>query len=199
MAVPGLISTLDVVNTMLATLGRTPVSTLTPPYTADVTLALQTLTEITRDVLSKGWYINTEYDYPLTADGSGLITVPDTIIRFDPPVEVRNDIVLRRPYLYDMTNHTNVFDVGYVIKGKAVLYLDFDALSEVMKKYIMLKAARIFEARAIGSQELLRTASEQEIMAKTDMLQEDAENGDYTIYDGAAQLALNRYPNGVIL
>lgn len=90
----GLIATTEIeaVNAMLAAIGEDPLDTGTDLSTAtqpDVTMAVNTLRNTTREILSMGWRFNTEFGFEVkpsdTLDwtGSDSVTVPLNI--YTPP------------------------------------------------------------------------------------------------------------------
>ena len=59
-------SKLEAVNTMLTAIGESPVNTITSSTTTDVSIALQILDNVSREVQSVGWHFNTDTNYLLT-------------------------------------------------------------------------------------------------------------------------------------
>jgi hypothetical protein len=56
---------LEAVNTMLTSIGESPVNTITASTTTDVSIAIQILDNVSREVQSVGWYFNTDTNYKL--------------------------------------------------------------------------------------------------------------------------------------
>ncbi len=69
---------LGAVNTLLATIGETPVNTLEGALPGDVALALNTLVEESRAIQTEGWVCNTEHNHTLLPDTKGELLVPPT-------------------------------------------------------------------------------------------------------------------------
>tara|TARA_R100001594_G_scaffold134649_1_gene175913 strand:+ start:1736 stop:2341 length:606 start_codon:yes stop_codon:yes gene_type:complete len=151
----GTTSKLNAVNTMLSAVGEAPINSLTSNVTADVSLATSILDEISREVQSHGWHFNTVIDYPLIPDSTTNINLPTNMVRVD--LEGLNldpdfDIVVRGTKLYNRVNNSYVFT--QTLKVTAVVLLEWDEMPEVAKRYIMIRAARVYQDRLLGSGKL---------------------------------------------
>jgi len=141
---------LEAVNECLANIGQTPVATVSGVIGVDAQQALQLVRSITREIQSEGWYWNTEVKYPLNRDAAGNIFIPSYCLSVDPDGDYRDrDYVARGNRLYDRTNHTYVFTENITVT--MTLGLPFDELPESARRYIALRAARIFQNRTEGS------------------------------------------------
>lgn len=146
---------LEAINTMLATIGEAPVSTINGAVTVDVTIAVNTLNEVNRAVQGHGWYFNTEVNYTLQPDTLGTIRPPPNTLRL---VFTKNnpnlDPVFRAGVIYDRTNKTTNFLVlapGGLVAKKLVLFLAFEDLPDSARHYITIHAARLFQQRVQAS------------------------------------------------
>ena len=63
----GVSTELDAVNSILMSVGETPVNTLTV-QSPEVAIAQKTLRQICREVQAEGWSYNTENEYPIDTD-----------------------------------------------------------------------------------------------------------------------------------
>ena len=52
---------IESVNTMLSTIGESPINTLTGTLPVDATLAINILDEVNREVQAQGWKFNSSY------------------------------------------------------------------------------------------------------------------------------------------
>jgi hypothetical protein len=59
-------SKLEAVNVMLTSIGESPVNTITSSTTTDVSIAIQILDNVSREVQSVGWHFNSDTNYKLT-------------------------------------------------------------------------------------------------------------------------------------
>lgn len=146
---------LSAVNTMLFTIGESPVNTLEGGLVVDAVTAQQVLDDVSREVQSEGWGFNTEKNYPLTRQAFApfVIYVPDTALECDPS-DPTSEITVRGNRLYDLKNHTFEFPDTSKIECNIVWNLDFEELPETARRYITIRAARIFQDGAVGSDTL---------------------------------------------
>lgn len=169
---------LDAVNSILATIGEIPVDSLSTDLTADALLAQNALNEEMRNVQSEGWHWNTDTKYTLTRDeGDNTITAPSNTVRlvFEPLTYTDIDPVLRGLRVYDRKNHTYVFDRD-LEAGEIVVLLDYIDLPEPARKYIYMKAARVFQSRALTSPLLHQISSADEMFARRDLMSHEADS-----------------------
>lgn len=158
MAVPALTTRLAAVNVMLRSINEAPVNSLTPPYTDDVGFCLDTLDEVQKETLSKGWTFNTECDIELVLDGDSKFPIPVdvTSIVLDPRYQRCNlDLVPREDAgvlkLYNKARGQHTFVLPAGLRGTFIYLFDFEFLPECFRKYITIRAARTFQARLMGA------------------------------------------------
>jgi len=75
---------LDAVNLMLASIGQSPVNTLSGTLPKDVNKAVVALDSALREVLTQGWSFNSDKEYEMTPDGTFRIAVPAASLQIDP-------------------------------------------------------------------------------------------------------------------
>lgn len=184
---------LEAVNSMLGHIGESPVNSIsdTAAVPVSVSVAIAALNEVSKDVQSEGWHFNTETDVKYSPTG-GAITVPADIIQFD-PIDTSLDIVQRGATLFDRKNNTTTFTSDLTVNQMRLL--DWDSLPEVARRYITLKASRVFQGRIIGSRELESLIARDEYVARANLLEADGSTSDRTIfdnYDTSARVGINR-------
>jgi len=176
---------LQAVNMMLTTIGEQPIENLDDKAgLQDASIAEEILNNTSRQVQSKGWVFNMEYDKIITLNSSDEAELGDSYLRVDTSSKVRSsttDVVERDGKLYDRIKKTYKFDDAVTVD--IVKYISFDALPEIARRYISVKAARIFHDRVVGSGELHRFFQEDELQAWSDLLEYQSEVGDFTIFD----------------
>jgi hypothetical protein len=175
---------LDAINTMLGTIGEAPVETLDGSVPVDVQTAKSVLAEVLKEVLSQGWHFNTENDYPLTRTAEGKIIVPSNAVHVDLNDDIyRNelDVIIRGQYLYDRKNHTYIFEKD--LNVTIIQLFDFEELPELVRNYIKLRAARVFQGRILGSDIAAREASVGELMSLVAMKQDEDAQADRSVFD----------------
>lgn len=187
---------LSAVNSMLSTIGEAPVNSLSSGL-VDAETAETILNEVSRDVQSLGWNFNTEPNYTVAADSDGNVVLPSEVVRADLANSVtkyrssKNEYVQRGNKMYDKVNHT--YNIGEALKLDVVVLLAFEQLPEVARRYITLKASRLFQERVVGSDTLSamnRADEEQALYALREM---EGDNADYNIFDdGGTYSVLDR-------
>jgi len=184
---------LEAVNSMLGHIGESPVNSISDNAARPVSVstAIAALNEVSKEVQSEGWHFNTETDVKYSPVG-GSITVPADIIQFD-PIDTSLDIVQRGATLFDRKNNTTTFTSDLTVNQMRLL--DWDSLPEVARRYIILKASRVFQGRIIGSRELEALIARDEYVARANLLEADGSTSDRTIfdnYDTSARVGINR-------
>jgi len=177
---------LEAVNSMLSTIGEAPVNSLTSGL-VDAETAETILNEVSRSVQAHGWNFNSEPDYTVAADTSGNVVLPTEIIRADlanSETKYRSskqEYVQRGSKMYDKIKHS--FNIGKALKLDVVVLLDFEICPEVARRYIAVKAARIFQERVVGSDSLSAMNRNDEQEALFALQEMEGDNGDYNIFD----------------
>jgi len=178
---------IQAVNMMLTTIGEQPIKNLNDNAgLQDASIAQDILHNSSRQVQSKGWIFNTDLQVTKTPKGKGKFVVEPNILRVDSTSKKRStteDIVERAGFLYDRENNTDVFASDATIVVDEVVFLPFNSLPEVARRYIAVKASRIFHDRIVGSGELHRFFADDEGMAWAELLEYQSEVGDYNIFD----------------
>ena len=175
---------LECINIMLAAIGEAPVNSLTGTVPVDVRIAQSTLTEVNKQVQSEGWSFNTEIDVTLTRDGSNNIPLGTDVLRIDAQTHDHPSIdpIQRGLKLYDRKNNTFVFDED--IRCTVVYLRSFDELPEQARSYMTIKAARVFVDRLISDQSLRTYTQEDEIRARSVLMETDLSNADHNMLVG---------------
>ena len=175
---------LECINIMLAAIGEAPVNSLTGTVPVDVRIAQSTLIEVNKQVQSEGWSFNTEIDVTLTRDGSNNIPLGTDVLRVDAQTHDHPsiDAIQRGLKLYDRKNNTFVFDED--IRCTVVYFRSFDDLPEQARSYMTIKAARVFVDRLISDQSLRTYTQEDEIRARSVLMETDLSNADHNMLIG---------------
>jgi hypothetical protein len=172
---------LDAVNTMLSAIGEAPVNSLSSGL-VEAEIAETILNTVDREVQSMGWHFNTEYNRSFAQDTNGEIPLGNDILRADATLAANSkDLVQRGLRMYDRKNHT--FVISSSVKLDVVAQLDFEDMPEVAKRYITLKATRIFQDRVVGSNTLHDFQERDEMAALMELREFDARTDDNNIFD----------------
>ena len=179
---------LEAINIMLAAIGEAPINSLTDTLPVDARTAQNTLTEVNKEVQSEGWSFNTEINVTLTRDGSNQINLPINVLRVDANIHQHPTIdpIQRGLKLYDRQNNKYEFDEDLICT--VVYYRDFDEITEQARRYINIKAARIFVDRLIGDQGLRTYTQEDETRARAILTESDYANADHNLLRGDPSL-----------
>lgn len=172
---------LDAVNTMLSAIGEAPVNSLSSGL-VEAEIAETILNTVDREVQSEGWHFNTEYKRSFAQDTNGEIPLGNDVLRADAHLDANSkDLVQRGLRMYDRKNHT--FAIKEAVKLDVVVQLDFEDMPEVAKRYVTLKATRIFQDRVVGSNTLHDFQERDEQMALMQLKEFDARTDDNNIFD----------------
>lgn len=191
---PTLTSKLEAVNSMLGHIGESPVNSISDTNALPISAAtaISVLDEVSRSVQAEGWHFNTELKVTLSPVGDGTITLSDDILEVD-TIDTSIDIAQRGLSLFDRSNNTSVFSKD--LEVNLTRLLDFTSLPEAARRYITLRASRVFQGRMVGSRELEALIARDEYNARADLMDAEGNNSDRTIFDSyavASRIGLNR-------
>ena len=175
------------INTMLTSIGELPVKNEGDlAGLNDASIAAEILDNVSRAVQSRGWIFNTDLDVTMKPNNERKIPIPSDIIRVDTTTRIRErdeDIVERGNFLYDRKRNTPFFDEGSTVKVDQIKLLKFTDLPEPARRYITIRASRIFHDRVVGSGDLHRFYQEDEMQAWQTLLEYEGDVADYNIFD----------------
>jgi len=146
---------LDAVNLMLASIGQSPVNTLTGALPKDVNKAVVALDSALREVLTQGWSFNSDKEYSMSVDGTSRIAVPAAALQIDP--SYGQDFVPRYDstapagmFLYD--REKNAFNEHtQAVKVYIVWAYEFEQIPQHARQYVATKAARKYQSGIMAS------------------------------------------------
>lgn len=171
---------LEAINTMLATIGESPVNSLITTGLTDLAVAKQILREVARKTQVMGWHFNSETNYTLALDGDSKVPVPTNALKID-PIDSDNDYVVRGSFLYDRTDHTYTIDEA--VKVDIVFFLDFDQMPEAFRHYVTISAARRFQKRVLGDETINAFTQQDEDEAWVNAANTELDSSDVTLFD----------------
>ena len=169
---------LSAVNIVISNIGMAPVTTVDNDNPM-ISMASNTIDEVSLSLQTEGWVFNTENAYPFTPDSSGYITIPDNVLSLDSQYTLDENPVIRQGKLYDKRSHSYVWDGEQELD--VVWLFDFDDLPEAFKVYIAMRSANLFAGRAVGSAEQVKFGEREEAQARSAMLQYECDQGDYNM------------------
>ena len=179
---------LECVNIMLAAIGEAPINKLTGLLPVDARTAQSTLLEVNKEVQSEGWSFNMEFNVVLTTDTKNEITIANNILKIDTNVHDHptTDVIQRGLKLYDRKNKTFKFDSS--LTTHITYFRDFTELPEPARRYMNIKAARIFVDRLVSDQGLRTYTQQDEVRARAILMETDLANGDHNMLRGDPSL-----------
>lgn len=173
---------LQAVNTVLSLIGEAPINNLSDSgATASVIEAKTLIDDISLEVQTDGWSFNTEYNFPMVPTVEGWILLPATCLAIRCQSHPQLDVVERNGRLYSRYNRTDVFTD--TLKVQMVLLFEFETLPEAVKRYITIRAGRIFQDRFLGGTESHGFTAVDESRAKAAFLLAEAEAANFTVFD----------------
>ena len=175
---------LEAVNICLSNIGEAPVSSITSGLLVDAQIASDVVDESSRAVQSVGWNFNTEV-FLLTPDNDGFINIPSSALRVDTVKEnIGENLVVRGSRLYNKEDNTFLFTSAKRLE--IVLFLEFEDLPEVARRFITLHAMRVFQERQLGVDALSAQNRDDERRAWAALLDDEAQSSDYNMLTGSS-------------
>lgn len=193
---PTLTTKLEAVNSMLGHIGESPVNSISTTASLPVSAitAVSVLDETSKEVQCEGWQFNTEYKVTLTRNDDDTITLDaDTDIVDIDAWDTAKDVVLRGTSLFDRKDNKSTFTADLDVNLTRLF--DFESLPEHARRYIILKASRVFQGRIVGSRELEALIARDEYTARARLEESDGLNSDRNIFDNfdaSSRIGINR-------
>ena len=192
---------LEAINTMLSAIGESPVNSLTSGL-VDAEQAETILNSVNREVQSMGWSFNTDLKRQFVPDTNKQIQIPSNILRIDMAQDKTDklELVQRGTKLYNRATSSFYMDDDITqVLMNAVVLLEFEDLPEAARRYITIRAARIFQDRVVSSNDLHIYQERDELMALVELKDSDNQVLDTTIFDNYSVVSvLDRTGGGVL-
>ena len=192
---------LECINIMLAAIGEAPINTLTGTLPVDAVTAQKTLAEINKDVQNEGWSFNQEFNVKLTRDANNQIALGTDMLKVDANVfdHPTIDVIQRGLKMYDRKNNTYVFDTD--LTCNVTYFRNFDEIPESARRYINIRAARVFVDRLVGDDGLRTYTAQDEARARANLMENDMDNADHNVLSGDPNLnnAMNTFTPADVL
>lgn len=169
------------INILLETIGELPISTLEDINNVlEAELAEKAIIEAKKNILSRGWDVNTDTDFNFNPDSSGYINIPPHVLDINVSGE---NIIMRDWKLYDKDNQTRIFDAP--VSCEVVWNLDFNTLPHPLRYYITMVAARRFQARYISDVNMYKFTQADEQSAMVLAKKSNGFTKEYNILSGS--------------
>ena len=193
---------LEAVNVMLSVIGEAPVNSLKSGL-ADAEAAERILNRINKEVQTEGWTFNTRRKYSLTPNDDKIVELPLNTLKVT-CVDTSRDfpLVQRGLRLYNFEKHNYLIGDDYdEVKVDLVEEIEFNddpteknnSLPEYARRYIAVRAARVFVSRYLGAQEIYGFTERDEAMARTELKQAEGVVAKRSIFDHSLRGEFNIY------
>ena len=187
---------LSAVNSILGSIGQSPVTSLGLPESGtgdtinfqnpEIAFIYNILTEVNKDVQNEGWHFNTEYHVTKTLDAAGEIPVPDDALRYDffsEGIDKTFDVVKRNGKLYDLVDHSYTFDSGTYYLDIVSLY-SFTDLPNAFQRYVTYRAASRAAAQLVSNPQLVQLLQTQEAQARAVCIEYECQQAGHSFFGG---------------
>lgn len=173
---------LDMINDCLLSIGEMPYpeGTLVEDIQVgeDGDIARRIVEETMIEVQSRGWYFNTDYNYKFLPS-DGFITLPGNVLRVD---MYDKQYTMRGKRIYDKETFSfKLADSVTALYGDIIWLSDYEDLPTTAYLYISMRAARKFQQKVIGSQELAGFTQLDETDSLVNLQREHMQYQDYNL------------------
>ena len=189
---------LDAVDLMLASIGQSPVNTLSGTLPKDVNKAVVACDNALREVLTQGWSFNSDTLYDMVPDGTNRIAIPVSALQIDP--SFGQDLVPR----YDDTSPAGMFlydrgknsfnENATTPKVDIVWAFEFEQVPQHCRQYVATKAARKFQQGIMASAILHQFTRDDESEAYATFRRVEKRQKTYNINRNSVALHRHRNP-----
>ncbi len=170
------------INIMLQHINELPIETLEDLNAVhEARIAESILEEVTTDVLSEGWDINTDKSWTFMPDDTEQINIPVNVLDITAD---NGNVIMRDWALYNKT--LNTFKFTEAQTATVVWNMNFNNLTHPLRKYINIRAARIFQVRMIGDREGYGFTEKEEIEARNAAKVSDERTGQFSMSSGVS-------------
>ena len=101
--------------------------------------------------------------------------------------------------MYDRKNNTYIFDED--LTCNVTYFRNFDEIPESARRYINIRAARVFVDRLVGDDGLRTYTAQDEARARANLMENDMDNADHNVLSGDPNLnnAMNTFTPADVL
>lgn len=176
---------IDAVNLMLASIGQSPLNTITGTIPKEGTKAVIALDSALREVCSQGWSFNSDQGYSLTPSGD-KIDIPDNAAFVDPTYgenyTMRWDTAATAGLrLYNNDDQSFAGMGTSALKCDIIWFFEFEQVPQHVRQLVVTKAARKFQSGIMASTILYEFTREMETEAYATFRRLEKRQKDYNI------------------
>ncbi len=173
---------LSAINSILGSIGQSPITAI-DTANPEISFIQNLLNEVTKDVLNEGWHFNTENHVKVSPNSSGKIPIPQNYLRYDyseGQFDKHIDLVKRDGVLYDLVDHTDVFDHDMELD---IVYLyNFTDVPSAFQRYIISRASTRAATQLVTNPELVKLLQQQEVLARATLIEYETQQGDHSFF-----------------
>lgn len=173
---------LSAVNSILGAIGQSPITTLNF-QNPEISYIYNIFEEVIKDTLNEGWHFNTEEHIKVSPDANGNITIPTNYLRYDlsdGQADRQMDLIKRGGKLYDLVNHTDVFD--HDMELDVVYMYTFTDIPSAHQRYIIAKASTRAATQLVTNPQLVKLLQQQEALARASLMEYECQQGDHSFF-----------------
>ena len=180
-------SELDAVNSILMSVGESPVNTL-DTQSPEVAIAQKTLRQVVREVQAEGWAFNTEYEVEFIPDANDQVVLSDAVLQIDLNRYKHNDnydVIKKGGFLYDRYTRSNTFTDEATLYCDVVWMYAYEDMPQTFKDYVTTKASRIAVGRMVADANFAQAMQQDEVIARSAAIEYDTRQADYNIFNNS--------------
>lgn len=169
---PGRTTLLEAVNICLQNIGEQPVNSLENQQIVEAKMAESALLELHKEGQTRGWSWNSEQAYEFVKDAStDEIVVPANVVSWATDAyEWAGRFQLRGQRVYDRQERSFALGADIAsLRADVVWLLPWDECPETFNRWVTIRAARVFAARVLGSDSVVRYTAMDEQMALVEL------------------------------
>ena len=178
-------SELDAVNSILMSVGESPVNTL-ETQSPEVAIAQTTLRQVVREVQAEGWTFNSEFAKKFLTDVNDQVLLGDDIIQIDTNRYHHldtYDVIRKDGKVYDRYSHKNTFPEDEHLYLDVIYMYAYEDIPQPFKDYITAKACRIASTRMVSDLEIANALQQDEVIARANAIEYDTRQADYNVFN----------------
>jgi len=141
-------------------------------------VASSVLIETKKEVLGEGWDVNSDTNYEFPQDTEGFINIPANVLDIS---STDGNIIMRNWQLYDKTDKTAIFTEPQTMD--VIWDLDFNTLTQPIRNFITIRAARKFQARTVMDTNVYGYSEQDEQDAHIIARRSEGNTGRYNMLD----------------
>ena len=183
---------LSAVNSILGSIGQSPITSLTNPN-PEIQLIQNILNETNKDIQNEGWHFNHEEHVEVTPSNNE-IAADASVLRYDLHDDHLNrskDLIVKDGKLYDKVNHSSTF-TG-VVYLDITTFIEFAKVPPPVQRYIVASAAVRAAAQLVSNTELVKLLNINKEKTKATALEFDCQTGDHSFFGLSHDQAYRAY------